>query len=171
MGAVPNFVNKDFLPPAWRESMKTITSPPLCTANCEAQSVEGMVPLLVSMGDLREHTGFGVVQSLVVDVLLETTIIDCCIQGIFPLEHMIVPRHSRSVEILSTQKNFNEITAENEKVDSHMIADRGNPREQHYLCHVERQNTIPAYSQAPVLVSCCGAGLMTIDTHRNVAER
>lgn len=59
--ASSNFVNKDFLPPIWGESMETMKLPPLFIANCRVVSVEGVVHLFVRMGDLRICAWFGVV--------------------------------------------------------------------------------------------------------------
>lgn len=52
-GVGPNVVNKDLLPPAWREPVKTIQSPQLRTATCIAVDKEGIVSLFIIIGDLR----------------------------------------------------------------------------------------------------------------------
>lgn len=50
------------------------------------------------------------------------------------------------------------------------ITESGTRTEEHYLSCVAHQDTIPAYLQAPGLLSSRKAGLMTVETHRNVVE-
>lgn len=89
-GAGPNFVNTGFLRPEWRDSMKTIKSPPLGTANCKVASIEGIVSLLVHIGELRLQDWFGIVQNLSVAVLLGTSFIGLCLREIFPSKRTTV---------------------------------------------------------------------------------
>lgn len=75
-GAGPKLVIKDFLPPAWRVSIKIIQLPPLRTSNCEVVSVKVMGPLFVLMGNLRVYPRFAVVENLAVGMLLVRSSID-----------------------------------------------------------------------------------------------
>lgn len=69
------------------------------------------------------------------------------------------------------QKAVNAIAPDTEGDDVHKIANTGTPTEEHHMYCIARKVTIPAYSQAAVLVSSCGAGIMTIKTHTYVVER
>lgn len=42
--------------------------------------------------------------------------------------------------------------------------------EEHHTCSVSRKIAIPAHTQAAVLVNWYGAGLMKIETHRNILK-
>lgn len=66
------------------------------------------------------------------------------------------------------QRKGNAITVKTEDVDVHEIAIHSNPTEEHYPCRVARQVTTSVYSQLAVLVTCRGAGLITIEIHQNV---
>lgn len=57
-------VSKDFLPHAWRKSSKSIKSSPFHTMNREVVSVEGIVLLLIQVGNLRVRSWFEVVVTL-----------------------------------------------------------------------------------------------------------
>lgn len=105
--AVPNMGNKDFLLPDWKESMKKIILPPLCTANYKMISVEGIVQLLVSKHDLRVHAWFAVVENLARNALRGFEFIDCCIKGVFSSEREIVPLQYRPMAIIPTKKTVN----------------------------------------------------------------
>lgn len=48
----PNPINKDFLPLARKDSIKSIKSPQLLTANDEIVKMKGIVPLFIRIGDL-----------------------------------------------------------------------------------------------------------------------
>lgn len=69
------------------------------------------------------------------------------------------------------ERAINAIVAKTEEFDVRTIADCDPPTEQHYLCFVTCQIRILLYSQAAVLASSGGAGLMTKETHRNFARR
>lgn len=72
--------------------------------------------------------------------------------------------------IVPTHRNAEKIYVITEEGDVRSIADRNTRTEDHYLCRVACQGTLPAYSQAAVLVSCRGEGLMIIETHLNIHE-
>lgn len=107
--------------------MRTIEWPPLCSANHEFKSVDGIVPEFFCNGVLRVRAGFGVVENLAVEVLFGALFINRCIQAILFLEREVFPRHSRPVPIISTQKKVRTITAGAGEVDGHTIADRTVP--------------------------------------------
>lgn len=70
-----NLVNKAFLLPEWRRSMKIIKSPPMRKINRAVVSVKEIVLPFVRMGDRRVGAWFEKVQNLIVDVLLGTAFI------------------------------------------------------------------------------------------------
>lgn len=148
--------------------MKTIKWPPLCTVNRRVVYIEGFLPLFVPMGDLCVCPWFGLADILANYALLGTSFSNCCVQGIFPSERISVPSYSRPVLIILKQKRLKFKAAE---TNVHTIADRDTPKKEPYWCCLTRQVTIPAYSQASVLDSCNGTGLMSIKSHRNVVER
>lgn len=90
--------------------------------------------------------------------------------GNIPIRASILPRHSRQVRTISIKKNVNVITAVIEQADVPTIADSATPIEEDYFCCVARQSTVPAYSQAVVLVTFRGAGLMRIENHWRIVE-
>lgn len=53
--ADPDSMTEDFLPEAWRHSIKSIKSPDLQTANHEVVDIEGIVSLVTHFGDLHLH--------------------------------------------------------------------------------------------------------------------
>lgn len=59
--------------------------------------------LFVSIGDLHVKVWFGTVESVAVNVLLETQFKDRYIRGIFPGKRPIVPWSSEPVPILTRQ--------------------------------------------------------------------
>lgn len=73
-------------------------------ARKEAIKVQGILPLIVQMGDLQVPVWFGVVQNFAVNILLRTTSIDKFIWGLLPIEQKIVPVHSGPEAILGTGK-------------------------------------------------------------------
>lgn len=52
-GAVPNILNKDFLPQAWKEFFKSIKLPHLQTANGDVVDLWSMVLLFIRIGPVR----------------------------------------------------------------------------------------------------------------------
>lgn len=73
--------------------------------------------------------------------------------------------------IISDQKIFNSTAFKSNEVCLHTIVDGHTPVEKHYLCHGEREGTIPTSSQAVVLVLRCSAGLMRVQVHQIIFER
>lgn len=90
-GPGPDLVNKDFLPPAWRESMESIKSATRRTVQRYVVSIEGTIPLFVHMGTLSVRASFGVVNNLALDVLLGTSFIARRPRRVFPSKQNIVP--------------------------------------------------------------------------------
>lgn len=163
-------MTKGAFPLPWRKSIKGMKSALLRTGNREIVSVEGFVSLIGRMGDPRVDVSFGVVENLTADVQLGTSFIDCLIRLIFPSERKAVLSNSRTVMIVFTQKRVNALTTDTEEVDLQTVADSNTLTQEHFLCRVACQVTIPPYSQAAVMVSGCGARLMTIETHQNAVE-
>lgn len=116
-------------------------------------------------GRLTHCTWFGLVDSLTVELLLGKSFMDCCIRGIFVYERKIVPWLWKPVSILSTLKEINTIFTDTGINDLNTISITDNSMDNHHLCDVTRQTTIPAYMQAAVLVSCYGAWIITTEFH------
>lgn len=157
-GTGSNFIIKTFLLLAWKESVESTQSLQLLTASRKVVYEEGIVPLLIFSGDLPVRAGFQIVKSPAVDELLGTWFIDRSIPNIFPAEQNFVLWSSRPVPIIFTKKTVNSIYA-------YIIVfnDNTNPlgdavSEEHHLCHVASQISIPAYMQTAVLENCQGAG-------------
>lgn len=105
-------------------------------------------------------------------IILGSSFIDRCIRGIFFTKQEIFRFHSRPAATITIKKATNSIYANykvfNVKTNSHndelneILID---------VCCVARQKSVPAYTQAAVLVSGQSTGLMMIGTHHNVFER
>lgn len=52
----------------------------------QAVSIDGIIQMLVNIGDLIVRVWFGVVENHAVDVLLDTALIDLCIRDVFQSE-------------------------------------------------------------------------------------
>lgn len=73
----PNLINKDFLPQAWKESIRAIKSPQLGTASLKVSNIdiEGIVPFPIRIGNLCVHVWSGTVENPAVEVLLRASFI------------------------------------------------------------------------------------------------
>lgn len=110
-GAGSKLVNKNFLPPALRKSLKTIKSPQLPPANRKVVFVEGTVPLGSHWRHLRARLSWS----------SQEPCFECATwefihwRGIFPFGQNVFQCLSQAVAILPTQKIFNAITANKKK--------------------------------------------------------
>lgn len=59
-GPGPNWMNKDFSPPAWKDCGKSIKALQLGTVNLEVVDVESIVPLFICIGDPEIRTRLGI---------------------------------------------------------------------------------------------------------------
>lgn len=82
-GAIRNFINMDFLPPASKDPIMSTKSPQPQTVSSEVVKIEGPVPLFIHIGDRPVFTWFVIVEILVVDIMLETSFIARFIRRIF----------------------------------------------------------------------------------------
>lgn len=169
-GAGPNLINKDFLPSAWKESDKSIKSPQWQAASGKVVNIEVIVPLSIRIGDLHVRASRRIVENPAVDVLLEALFIDQCIHRIFTTERKIVPWQLRPVATIWTRMATNMIRAYDTVFNVNTSSHDEALRDEFNLCCVARLITVPAYTQAAVLVSCQSAGLMTIETDHDVVE-
>lgn len=69
-GTGPNLINKDFLPPAWKEAYKLTKLQPMQRADSEMVSTKGAVPLFFRIGKQHVHGWFGILENLADGVLL-----------------------------------------------------------------------------------------------------
>lgn len=99
IGSGSNFVNKKFLLPSWRESLKTTDASPLRTANGGVVSVEGIVPLFDDVAAERVYSWLGVVVNIMAYRLFGTSLIGDCFCGTFLPQRKMVLCHSQSVAI------------------------------------------------------------------------
>lgn len=169
MGAGPNLTNKDFQPPAWKESIRLIELPQLSSSIRDVLSIEGLGPLFICIGNLRLRAWFEIVEDLATEVFPGTSFTDRCILRIVPIEREIVPWHMKPVANISTKTAIDSVNAYNTvfnvNKNSHdeALSDE--------LCPVARQITKPPHTKAAVLVLCQRAGFMTMEIHGNVVER
>lgn len=70
-----------------------VNSLSLRTTKNPAVQTDNIIPMFVRIGDLPVRAWFGVIENLAVDVLLGTSFIECCIQGIFTSECKVVLCH------------------------------------------------------------------------------
>lgn len=117
-------------------------------------SLEGIVPLFIRVRDLCVCSRFGISENLATDVLVETSFVEGCIPGIFPTERIVVPWHSKQVAIISTMPAIISKNADDTVFDVNTHLQDDVSSKEFNLCYVMRQVTIPAHSQAAVLVSC-----------------
>lgn len=78
--AGPNLINGDYLNPQWKSGTKLLKLPKLKLATKGLSKIQGLIPLVIQIGDLQVRTWFGIVQDLPVNETLGTTIIDKCIR-------------------------------------------------------------------------------------------
>lgn len=105
-GGGPSLINKDFLPLAWEDFIKSTRLPQMQTANCNVFNIESIWPLFTCIGDLCVRAWFRIVDNLAVDILLGTSFIDRCIQRTFRTECEIGPSHSESLRIILTKTSI-----------------------------------------------------------------
>lgn len=70
------------------------------TATKQTIQINCTKKMVVRICDLLVHAWLGVVESLTGDVFMDTSIMDCCIRGIFSGERKVVPRNSHPVSVL-----------------------------------------------------------------------
>lgn len=68
--------------------------------------------------------------------------------------------------MISTEKKVNAIIADTRIADVHSIAHGSTATEEHYLCLVAPQDTIPAHLQAAGPAKCRGREPVTNENHR-----
>lgn len=90
MGASPNLIKKEFLPPRWNESFKLIKSFVLRTVNRKVLNIEVIVPFFLYIGDGCVRAWFGDVKNLAVDLLLGWSFIYRCLHMIFVTKRKVV---------------------------------------------------------------------------------
>lgn len=111
-GADLNLIYNDFLPPVWKQSIKSIKSTQLRTTNHEIVNLEGIVALFICICNLRRGAWFGTVENLTVDVLLGTPFIDQCLRRIFHTNCKIGPCPLKPVAIISTKTTIKSFVAD-----------------------------------------------------------
>lgn len=141
-GTGPNLINKELLPPVWKESVKPIQSPQLRTVNRKVDSTEGIVPLFISIGDLLVRAWFRIVGNPTVDVLLEKSFINRCIRSIFPIKRNVDPWHSRPVANISTKSANILIWADNTVFKGHSHSEDDASSDEANLCLCVRPVTV-----------------------------
>lgn len=96
---------------------------------------------------------------------------DLWIRDIFLAESKIFSLAPKPVAIISTRTVLNLKYVDNTVFNLNTSSQDDTSSDELNLCRVARQVTIPARTQAAVLVSCKGAGPMIIETHDNVIGR
>lgn len=133
--------------------------------------------MFLKICDLPVRVWFGVVDNLAVDVLLGTSFIDLCIQGLFPGEQKVVPLHFHLVSMLSyfptASLLFSDVSISNLQYDhAAKSINRGNDKDEEelHLCRVSHQIVISPFTQAAVGVRIYGQSLLLGATHPNIVE-
>lgn len=134
----------------------------------EVVNTGGIPPLFIGTGELLLRAWFGTVEGLAVYVLLGTTIVNRFMLVIFPAEQKMVSWHSRPVAIITARTAINSINADVTVLNVNTKSHDDGLSNEFIVCCVACQITMTAYSQAAVLVSGQGTGLVTNETHHNV---
>lgn len=85
--------------------------------------IQGVIPLVIGMGELQVEVGLGIGQNLAVHVLLRTKNDDKVICGVFSMESDIVREHSEPVAILRrcTETNISTLLSREGPMDEQKI--------------------------------------------------
>lgn len=155
-GGGPNIVNSSFLPPDFHSLVKDVKEPPLRISTKPAVLLQGLIPLLVSLGDLQALAFFRIIENLAVDPLRRASYIDRCIQGIFPSKRNVGPIHFCPVAILTSR--LKAIVPLNDKVRDDAI-EYGSENLRYFPFPIVRQVTVQPCAQAPIMVTSPAASL------------
>lgn len=145
----PNLITKDFLIPAWNESVRSFKTAQFQTPNFKVVNIEGIMP----------GVWIGILESLGAEVFFGMSFID---EGI----HRIFPAYGRSP--IGSRGQWPSLASRNDELDKHLSYSiqpefklyNWARREPNLRC-VTREITILASMQATVVVSCQGTALMT----------
>lgn len=156
-GAGQNLVNNDPRQ-QWRKRTQQLPTPKLPTEMKQAMylSLDSILWLFRWEGYKSVH-GFSWLKKMAIEVLIGTTFTDRCIRGIFPMERRIVPLHSWSAAILSAAQRSQEsiiilstITPVNKDITT-------------AVSRVAKTMTLPAETEAPLMMTTSRCGLMEIE--------
>lgn len=86
-----SFVNKTLTPQPWKHRIQQGSLTKLRTATKQLVQVEGRILFYVRFESIHTKVWFGIVPSLAVEMLLDTSFIDIFTRGIFPFERKVVP--------------------------------------------------------------------------------
>lgn len=171
MGTGRNLINTDFLPQAWKDTIKWIQLQPLRTANREVMNIEGFVYLFIRTGDLRIRVWLGTFDNYDVAVLLGTSFMYRYIGGQFSIERQVLPSHLRPVAIYSPKMAISSTYADIKVFNENIKPLCDDVSKEGHLCRIARRVRIPAYTQAALLIKGQGVGLIPLSTYGNVPER
>lgn len=143
----------------------------LRTETCETENIEGIMPLLVHIGDGGVWACLGIVEILAAGVLLGTFFIDRRIRRTFPAECKIVLWLSKPVTINLTKTQTSYLNADNTVFEGNENPQGGYSNNESILCRVLRQASILENSQAAVCVNCQSDEVMKAETDGNGFKR
>lgn len=125
-------------------------------ARIEVIGVQGVIPFVIQLGDLKVRTRLEIIYNLAGNVLLGTTYINQCIQGIFTMEHKIVPPQSVPDYLLGRGTDANVTTSLWHEACSE-------EHSEHATIRVAKLKTILAEMESPIVVVISKRGPMTND--------
>lgn len=111
-----------------------------------------------------------IVERLAVEILIVTSL-DPCLRQIFLFEREARARSPRQMEIFNSKTAINLMYANVNLLVGYRISLKGAVGDEYYLCRIEHQITIPAHTQAPILIRSQGTWIMMDAIHHTTVER
>lgn len=108
--AGPNLTNENYLKPQRKCCVKRVYSSKLRIAPKEVIEIQGVITLVVQIGDLHGQMWFEMVRNLVGKLFFGTMYSNKFICSIFPTEQKVVPDHLKSITPLRRATEANVTT-------------------------------------------------------------
>lgn len=169
--SIVNLFENYFLPPPFRDPIKSIEFLSLPSLNQEAVFAAVDMPLPIRIDNCCIHVWFERWETPGIEELFDLSSIAYCIHRDTLSLGKIFPWRLRPVAILFTKKTIDNISHDTPTTQVNMLSTKNSSMNEHYLYHINCQTTSAAYLQETVLDSCNGPGLLIIETHWNVIER
>jgi len=171
-GCGPNLIGKDVLPQKWHSLIQPCSSPSLTGASGTTLDLLGVIPLYVTIGQLRVRIWFGVLPSLPPRILLGTSFIDRFVTQLLPQKRRIVLNKAGWIPILSSSRSrlVNSIH-EPGLLDSHDNFDKHADHEQEHAIRLTKSVRLQPGHQLLVQVTTPMTGLIHISPHWRSAHK
>ena len=171
-GCGPNLIGKDVLPQKWHDRIQQCEAPSLTGASGTTLDLLGVIPLYVTIGQLRVRIWFGVLSKLPPRILLGTSFIDRFVTQILPQQRRIVLNKFGWIPILSSsQSRLVNSIHEPGLLDSHDNFDKHADNEHEHAIRLTKSVRLKPGHQLLVQVSTPMTGLIHISPHWRPAHK